>query len=679
MKRFYLYLLIFIIFIVPASVFAEGKPGLLLPIGAGYTDTYNGMAKFAIENAKNGVVHILILASPYSTNSQVILEGEFNQNMKDAEERRLQTEGACQRNLPKDSTLVCKVELLPIFSQVDANKPDNLRFFTDDVSMIFILGGDQETGMGAIINTPVEKRINALHGQGTIISGTSAGAAMQSRFMIASLEQSYTISDSLFAGAVRLWNDQDHRGFEFGVKNAIVDQHFYQRARMGRLLNVITQPGNPHIGVGVDAYTGVASDGEVLRDVFGLYTVTILDAETYHSADGIKYVNIPGKKTPIISLRNIVLNLISPSNVTYDINTRTSSFGPVPSKMTRKFDSFNSQKGAGPLYLGGNQLETEGENTVIEEFKKDAGSNILIIATGYPSNRSSDAAIKSYTALLGGAPRSITVVDDTPVVIPEEVTGILVISKDQSKAHIKALTPIKAFWMKGNAVMADNAAAPLFGSFYSNHPPTPTDPELEEIATQRSFWQGRTEIAPGLGWVKFNLEPQMMEDLRFGRLFSLAYNKPQTIAVGLNSGSAMKVTMDGSTCIGQNGIFVLDTRRARLKIGTNEGFNIGNALLDVFAPGDLMIPVEADIDAKYVVAATPIVPTLVPSPTPTQKITVTPVSSETPSNVAVATNEVVQADNFSAQAPINFPRMIYLISCVVAIIWFGRKYILNKK
>ena len=298
------------------------------------------MAKFAIENARGDTVHILILASPYSTNSQAILEGEFNQNMKDAEERRLQTEGACQRNLPDGSTLACKVELPPIFSQEDANKPENLAYFSDDVSMIFILGGDQETGIGAIINTPVEERINQLHEMGTIIAGTSAGAAMQSRYMIADLTESFTTVDGLYAGSVKLWNRDGQRGFDYGVANAIVDQHFVQRARMGRLLNVISQPGNPHLGVGVDAYTGVAIDGGMVRDVFGLYTLTILDTETYHSADAIQYIEVPGKKTPIISLRNVVLNLMSPGGVSYDLNQRVSSMGSLPAKQDRSFDGF---------------------------------------------------------------------------------------------------------------------------------------------------------------------------------------------------------------------------------------------------------------------------------------------------------------------------------------------------
>lgn len=619
----------------PQTISAQSKPGLLLPIGAGYTDVYNGLGQHAVANARGDVVHILILASPYSTNAGHILEGEFNQNMKDAEERRIQTEGACQRNLPKNSTLTCKVELLPIFSQEDANKPENLAYFTDNVAMIFILGGDQETGMGAIINTPVENRINELHDMGTIIAGTSAGAAMQSKNMIASLQVSYGTADGLFAGAVKLWNTQGKRGFSFGIQNAVVDQHFMQRARMGRLLNVISQPGLPHVGVGVDAYTGIVSDSEVLRDVFGLYTTTVLDAETYHSADAAKYVKFDDQHPPIISLRNVILHLLSPGDVTYDLNTRTSSLGTPPTKVERKFETLSIPHGAGTLFLGGNMIDSLENNPALMNFKEVAGENILIVASGYTSSRSAETAIKKYTTALGGTPQSI-VAGKEPITIPKGITGILIIGKDQSKANPAALAPLKDIWLSGIPIMADNAAMPLLGSFYSNHEPTPSDAELEELATQKSFWQGRTKIEPGLGWVDITLEPQIIDDKRFGRLFSLAYNHPNLLSIGLNSDTAIRLDSTGATVLGRNGIFVLDARKARLELGTNEGFIIGNAMLDVFVPGENIQPEIADMNAQYVPAATPVLPTSAPTITPTFAATIMPSVTISPTQVSTA-------------------------------------------
>lgn len=617
----------------PNLAAAQTQPGLLLPIGAGYTDTYDEMGRYAVENAKGNTVHILILASPYSTNAQSIGEGERAQNLKDAEERRIQTEGACQRNLPAGSSLICKVELLPIFTQEDARNPDNLAYFSDDISMLFILGGDQETGIGAIINTPVEERINELHAGGMIVAGTSAGAAMLSKTMIAALSTGYGANDGLFAGALEIWNSPNQRGFSFGIQHAVVDQHFFQRARIGRLLNALAQPDVPNIGVGVDAYTGIVSNNEVLSDVFGLYTVAVLDAETYHAADNVQYVSIDPNRPPLMSFRNIVYHLLSPGDATYDLKTRASSLANPAPTLERSFETLSTPPGAGPLILSGNLIDNLNNSAVLEEFKAIAGDNILIIATGYPSGRSAETAIKKYTEALGMDAQSVFV-EDAPIEIPEGVSGVLVIGKDQSKVKPEALAALKDFWLAGNPVMADNAAAPIFGSVYAPHEPTPDDAEREELATQKSFWQGRTKFAEGLGWVDITLEPQVVADKRFGRLTSLAYNYPQKLAFGINADAALMFTGEGAQVIGSNGIFLFDMRGATLQLGVNEGFTVANAMLDVFAPGEQVKLEKADTSAVVTPQPTPVLPTAQPTAAPATVASPTSAATVAPSPAA---------------------------------------------
>jgi cyanophycinase len=615
------------------------------------------------------VVHILVLATPYSTNADHISEGERTQNLKDAEERRIQTEGACQRNIPEGSTLICKVELLPIFTQEDAKDPANLAYFTDDVSMIFILGGDQETGIGAIIHTPVEDRINELHEMGTIIAGTSAGAAMQSKVMIADLSTGYGVDDGLFAGAAEIWNSEDKRGFSFAIQNAVVDQHFFQRARIGRLLNVIAQPDIPNIGVGVDAYTGVVSNNEVLSDVFGLYAVAIFDAETYHAADAVKYVTIDPNRPPIMSFRNIVYHLLAPGDVTYDLNTHTSSLANPEPTLERSFDSLTLPAGAGPLILSGDLIDNLENSAVLNEFKAIAGENIFIIATGYPSGRSAETAIKKYTEALGMDVQSVYV-EDQPVEIPEGTSAVLVIGKNQSKVKPEALAALKDFWLAGNPVMADNAAMPMFGAFYAPHEPTPDDSELEELATQKSFWQGRTKIAEGLGWLNITLEPQIIADKRFGRLTSLAYNHPELLAFGINKDTAILFNADGAKTIGDNGIFVFDFRKATLQLGTNEGFTVANAMLDVFVPGDLIQPEFADMNARFDPAPTPVLPTQIPEATVT--VAPSPIPLPMATETAAPTVAAVEpAPVATSGTPLWM--MVVVVLMAVAFFVFSRK------
>ncbi len=668
-----LFLLFLILIAIPSLASAQTQPGLLLPIGAGYTDTYDELGQYAVENAKGDVVHILVLASPYSTNSEHIGEGERAQNLKDAEERRIQTEGACQRSLPEGSSLTCKVDLLPIFTQEDSKNPETLAYFTDDVAMIFILGGDQETGIGAIINTPVEERINELHANGTIIAGTSAGAAMQSVVMIADLSNGYGVDDGLFAGAVKIWNSDDKRGFTFGIQNAVVDQHFFQRARIGRLLNAIAQPDIPNVGVGVDAYTGIVSNNEVLSDVFGLYDVAILDAETYHAADGVKYVTIDPNRPPIMSFRNVVYHLLAPGDVTYDLNTLTSSLANPAPTLERSFETLTLPDGAGPLILSGDLIDGLENSAVLNEFKAIAGDNIFIVATGYPSGRSAETAIKKYTAALGMDVKSVFV-EDQPIEIPEGTSGILVIGKDQSKVKTEALAALKDFWLAGGAVMADNAAMPVFGAFYAPHEPTPDDAEREELAIQKSFWQGRTKIAEGLGWVKITLEPQIIADKRFGRLTSLAYNHPELLAFGINKDTAILLNADGAKVIGANGVFAFDFRKAALQLGTNDGFTVANAMLDVFVPGDEVKPEKADVNASFAPQATPVLPTEIPTLVPTLAATATVPAATEP---APAATEAIITEASVPESTSSFPA--WGIGLIVLALGAGGWLLLKKK
>lgn len=619
-----LWLVAFLLAFVAAAlpVHAQTRPGLLLPIGGGYTDTYNAVGRYAVANARGDTVHILVLASPYSTNAEHITQAEFQQNMKDAGERRLQLEGACQRSLPPGSSLTCKVELLPIFTQEDARSPENLAYFTDDVAMIYILGGDQEPGMGAILGTPVETRINELHTQGTIIAGTSAGAAMLSRLMLLGLATNYGPESSLFFGSMRFWNSETRHGFEFGVRNAVIDQHFMQRARMGRLLSVITQPGLPHLGVGIDAYTGLVVDDETLRDVFGLYTVTVLDAETYHAADAVRYVTFAENRPPILSVRNVLLHLMSPGDFSYDLKTRAFSFGkPAPPTIERTLD-LSIPQGAGPLLLAGDLSETLKDSPILDRFVELSGGKnavIVVMTEGGASTAANERFAKKYADALAarGVQTRIWTPDANGIfhgALPAEATAFLVAGKDASKMH--PLFGLKEAWLAGKPILADNAAAPFFGAFYSAHGPTPADSEQEEIAVQRSFWQGRTVIQPGLGWLQVTLEPQLVSDLRFGRLFSLAYNHPELPAIGLNQNTAIEITSEGARVLGENGIYVLDLRHAQRTLGDNEGFVIANALLDAFAPGETLRFDTADVNAVYQPQPTPVLPTAAPSVTP---------------------------------------------------------------
>ncbi|PWH13736.1 MAG: cyanophycinase [Anaerolineae bacterium] len=615
---------------------AQNTPGLLLPIGGGYTDIYNGFAQYAIANARNGIVRILILPAPYSTNAEKISEAERAQNLKDAEERRRQVEGACQRNAPE--TITCQVLLLPLFTRSDAANPAVLEMMSDDTSAVFILGGDQAIAMQALIGTPAEERLAYLRTQGTLIAGTSAGGAMQSKIMLAAYNPNFAPENALFFGSVEVWNSAEKRGLVFGVENAIIDQHFQQRARMGRLISVITRPDLPHLGIGVDAYTGVVVDENTVGNVFGLYTVTILDAETYHAADAVRYVPIASNRPPLVSVRNILVNLLSPGEFSYDLQTRVGQAGvltyPPPSTIERTFD-LRLPPGAGALILSGDISDSLENNPILKRFIELAGgeqANLVVIADGGASPSANQRSAQRYVEALSKLGAKAIVGDAQTAT--ENVTGFVFVGRDASK-----MTPptwLRQAWLDGKPILADNAAATLFGSFYAAHGPTPSgDAEQEEIAVQRSFIQGKTKIQPGLGFLPITLQPQTLADKRFGRLFSLAYNHPDQLAIGLNTNTALEITTEGARVLGDNGIFVLDLRSATLALGTNNGFVIFNGLLDVFAPGERVQPEPADVNASYQPQPTPALPSPEPTAAPTETALPTATATPAPTHTAI--------------------------------------------
>lgn len=622
--------LLFAIGSLPSA--AQAGPGLLLPIGGGYSDIYAGFSAAAVANAQEGQVTILVLPTAYSSNALSITDAERATNIRDAEERRFQIEEACKRAAP--AGVACRAVLAPIFTRDDAADPAKLAPFQERPAAVFMLGGDQTIAMQALIDTPAERALADAHAAGAVIAGTSAGGGMLSAAMLGGYNPNYAAANSLDFGAADLWHTAERRGLPFGIQDAILDQHFFQRGRFGRLLNAIALPDAPHVGIGVDAYTGVVVEGGTrLRDVFGLYTVAVLDAATYRAAEGVRYVPVAGQpdRPPLLSLRNVLVHLLSAGDFSYDLAARQHSLAAPPAQIERSFEVLRVPEGAGHLFLAGDLSQglTAEQSAIFERFRQRAGgadARLLIVADGYPSARSARTAADAYAAALA-APAEIWVAAEAEgLPALQGVTGIVLVGRDQSKADPVRLAWLRSAWEAGAPVLADNALAPLLGAFYSAHGPTPKDAEQAEIATQKAFRAGETQIAAGLGLLDVTLEPQLLNDNRWGRFFSLAYSHPDRLAVGLTRDTALAVGPGGAEVVGDNVVFLLDLRQAALAVGENGGFVIANALLDVFAPGER---VAAGTAARPGPMPTPILPGAATSPVP-QTTPLAPAAAATP-------------------------------------------------
>ncbi len=150
---------------------------------------------------------------------------------------------------------------------------------------IWFTGGDQLRVLTLLESkgreTPLLAALRAAHGRGTVIGGTSAGAAIMSNPMIAGGDPLLALLDPPATARAASEGDPAERlvlapglGFFPGF---MVDQHFDARARLGRLLRATIEARLP-AGVGIDEDTAlvVEGDGRTAR-VAGRGTVVVID------------------------------------------------------------------------------------------------------------------------------------------------------------------------------------------------------------------------------------------------------------------------------------------------------------------------------------------------------------------------------------------------------------------
>ncbi|WP_100902890.1 cyanophycinase [Nostoc flagelliforme] len=132
---------------------------------------------------------------------------------------------------------------------------------------IFFTGGDQARITSVIKDTELDRAIHKRFAEGAVIAGTSAGAAMMPDKMIVE-------GDSQTNPRIEIIEMGPGLGFLPGV---VIDQHFLQRGRLGRLISALIQePAD--LGFGIDENTAmVVTDRQV--EIIGEGSVTIVDVE----------------------------------------------------------------------------------------------------------------------------------------------------------------------------------------------------------------------------------------------------------------------------------------------------------------------------------------------------------------------------------------------------------------
>jgi cyanophycinase len=128
--------------------------------------------------------------------------------------------------------------------------------------LIFITGGDQLRFMNIVLNTPVYMAIHTAFKNGATVGGTSAGAAVMSKYMITGNQ----LTDTSYSATFPVFHDDNieiKQGLGLLV-SAIIDQHFIVRSRYNRLLSALVKyPSLPCIGI--DEATAIIVRGNKVK------------------------------------------------------------------------------------------------------------------------------------------------------------------------------------------------------------------------------------------------------------------------------------------------------------------------------------------------------------------------------------------------------------------------------
>jgi cyanophycinase len=197
---------------------------------------------------------------------------------------------------------------LYVDDRTEASDPGKLALF-DDAAGVFFTGGDQLRISSQIGDTPMEARIRRLLAAGGVVAGTSAGASMMSETMLVrgSNQESYRIGDLHMAPGLGL------------VRDMIIDQHFAERGRIGRLLGAVAH--NPRVlGVGIDEDTAVViEDGRM--QVIGCGAVYCVDGASVSNSNISE-----GETEQALSMHDVTLHVLSAGDA-LDLKTRRPESG----------------------------------------------------------------------------------------------------------------------------------------------------------------------------------------------------------------------------------------------------------------------------------------------------------------------------------------------------------------
>lgn len=170
---------------------------------------------------------------------------------------------------------------------------------------VFMTGGDQLRITSILGGTLASSILEEIYYSGGIVMGTSAGASVMSSTMIVQGLDNEPAKKCTLKMAPGL-----------GLVNSmIIDQHFDQRGRFGRLLCGVAE--NPRVfGIGIDEDTSIKLFPDMHFEVIGSNAVTVIDGKSIQSSN-VSELN----QDEILAIFGVTVHVL-PQGYGFDLNNR---------------------------------------------------------------------------------------------------------------------------------------------------------------------------------------------------------------------------------------------------------------------------------------------------------------------------------------------------------------------
>lgn len=406
----------------------------------------------------------------------------------------------------------------------DRKRADDPKFVAPlkTATAVWFGGGSQQRIADAYVGTAVEKELHALLKRGGVIGGTSAGAAIMSRVMIARGNPRAVIA----------------KGLDL-LPDVTIDQHFSQRKRKPRLVGVLKKHPE-RVGLGIDESTAVIVRGRRML-VVGKGKVTVLLAANGHLKSR-EFILKPKNVADLTALRRAAVSRALPP-----YPTRKPPVPLVPSGSL--------------VIVGGGGMTKD----VAQKFIELAGGPealIVYLPTAVPPRQARRARVPSFLRRAGA--RNVRILPQSRLKDVESPAFLAVLKKARgvwfgggrqwrfidAYAGTKAEPLLHDVLKRGGVIGGSSAGASIQGGYLARANP------LGNRNIMADGYERGLNFLPGVA-----IDQHFAQRKRFRDMTQLMARYPQLLGIGLDEATAIIVQKSTATVMGRGEVHFYNRRK----------------------------------------------------------------------------------------------------------------------